>query len=87
MRVSRRFAAKNRRRRIAACTGWRPSRRQGRWAFLEVLVLWALIILTIVLFWRVRKAAALLLVPYLLWVSFAAALTFSVWQRNPGLLR
>jgi translocator protein len=30
--------------------------------------------------------AALLLVPYLLWVSFASVLTWAVWRSNPGLL-
>jgi tryptophan-rich sensory protein len=61
--------------------------RQGRWAFVEVLVLWTFILLTIVLFWRIRKMAALLLAPYLLWVSFASFLTFAVWKLNPHLLR
>ena len=60
--------------------------REGRWAFIEVVVLWGAIVLTIVFFWRVRRAAALLLVPYLLWVSFASYLTFSVWKLNPRLL-
>ena len=60
--------------------------REGRWAFVEVLVLWAFIALTIVLFWRIRKAAALLLVPYFLWVSFASCLSFAVWRLNPNLL-
>lgn len=59
---------------------------QGRWAFVEVLLLWAAIVFTIVLFWRVRKGAALLLVPYLLWVSFATLLTFAVWRLNPRVL-
>lgn len=62
--------------------GW----RLGAWAFAEVLVLWAFIAATLVAFWRIRVAAGLLLVPYLLWVSFAAVLTHAVWQRNPGLL-
>lgn len=56
---------------------------QGRWAFVEVVVLWALILITLVVFWRIRKLAALLLVPYLAWVSFAACLTFAVWRMNP----
>jgi benzodiazapine receptor len=60
--------------------------REGRWAFVEVVVLWAAILLTIVLFWRVRRIAAVLLVPYFLWVSFAACLTYAVWKLNPGLL-
>ena len=41
---------------------------------------------TIVLFSRVSKGAGALMLPYLAWVSLAAALTFSTWQRNPGLL-
>ena len=60
--------------------------REGRWAFVEVLVLWAFVLLTVILFWRVRRAAGMLLVPYLLWVSFAACLTFAVWRLNPRLL-
>jgi benzodiazapine receptor len=50
------------------------------------LVLLVLIVATVVAFWRSSRLAALLLVPYLLWVSFASALTWAVWQRNPGLL-
>lgn len=60
--------------------------RRGALAFGEVLVLWVLILATIVAFWRVRPLAGALLLPYLLWVSFAAALTYSVWQLNPRLL-
>lgn len=55
-------------------------------AALEVLVLLGLIGWTVAAFWRSSRAAALLLVPYLLWVSFAAVLTWSVWLRNPGYL-
>ena len=60
--------------------------RQGVLAFGEILVLWVLILATMVAFWRVRKLAALLLLPYLGWVSFATALTYAVWQRNPAIL-
>lgn len=60
--------------------------RLGALAFGEILVLWVLILWTIAAFWRVRPLAGTLLIPYLAWVSFAAALTFSVWQRNPALL-
>ena len=60
--------------------------RQGGLAFAEVLLLLALILATIVLFWRVNRIAAVLLIPYLLWVSFASALTFSTWRLNPGSL-
>lgn len=61
-------------------------RRSGLLATVDVAVLWALILATLLAFRRVRPAAAALLVPYLLWVSFAAALTVSVWRRNPTLL-
>lgn len=60
--------------------------RRGAWAFGEVLVLLALVLLTAVGFWRVRPAAGALLLPYLAWVTFATALTWSVWRRNPTLL-
>ena len=37
---------------------------------------------TIVAFWRVSRGAALLMVPYLLWVAFAAALNHAIWRMN-----
>jgi tryptophan-rich sensory protein len=60
--------------------------RLGALAFGEILLLWVLIAATIAAFWRVRPLAGALLLPYLLWVTFAAALTFAVWRANPGLL-
>lgn len=58
----------------------------GAVAFGEILILWALILCTLVAFWRVRSIAGVLLIPYLAWVTFAAALTYAVWQANPALL-
>ena len=58
----------------------------GALAFADILILWALIAATIVSFWKVRPLAGALLIPYLLWVSFAAALNYSVWQLNPSVL-
>lgn len=58
----------------------------GGIAFAEVLLLWAAILLTIVLFWRVKPLAGALLVPYLLWVSFASVLNLTLWLSNPALL-
>ena len=58
----------------------------GAWAFADIVLLWVLIIGTITSFWRVRPLAAALLIPYFLWVSFAAALNFAVWQLNPQVL-
>lgn len=51
-------------------------------ALLWLLLLWALIIAMIVLFYRVDKTAAWLQIPYLLWVTFAAYLNYGVWQLN-----
>ena len=62
--------------------GW----HRGAFAFAEVLLLLVLIAATTAAFWRIRRLAALLLLPYLAWVSFASVLTWAVWQRNPGLL-
>jgi translocator protein len=59
---------------------------RGAWAFVDVLLLLVLISATIAAFWSIRRLAAALLLPYLLWVGFASALTWAVWQRNPGLL-
>ena len=58
----------------------------GAAAFADVLVLWVLIVATLVFFWRVRPLAGSLLIPYLLWVTFASALNYSLWQLNPQIL-
>lgn len=60
--------------------------QRGALAFAEILVLWVLIIATLAMFWRIRRLAGALLVPYLLWVTFATALTWAVWKRNPDVL-
>lgn len=60
--------------------------RQGALAFAEVALLWCLIMATFLAFWRVHRLAGALLLPYLGWVTFASALTYSVWRRNPELL-
>jgi tryptophan-rich sensory protein len=62
--------------------GW----RLGAPAFADIVLLWVLLAATLAGFWRIRRSAGLLLLPYLAWVSFATALTWSVWQRNPQLL-
>lgn len=59
---------------------------RGALAAVDVLVLLALIVATVAAFWRTSRLAALLLLPYLLWVSFASVLTWAVWKSNPGLL-
>jgi tryptophan-rich sensory protein len=52
-------------------------------AFIEIVFLWISIVATLVLFYRISKPAGWLLVPYLLWVSFASALNYAIWQLNP----
>ena len=48
----------------------------------EILLLWLALGATVVAFWRVRPLAGLLLLPYLAWVSFAAALNVAIWRLN-----
>jgi translocator protein len=62
--------------------GW----HRGALAFADIVLMLVLIVATLVAFARIHRLAAWLLVPYLAWVSFAAALNYSVWQRNPSLL-
>ena len=58
----------------------------GALAFTEILLLWVLIVATLINFWRIQPLAGALLVPYLLWVSFASALNYSVWKLNTEML-
>jgi benzodiazapine receptor len=51
-------------------------------AFAEIVVLWFAILATSVGFWKVVPAASWLLLPYWIWVSYAAALNFSIWLLN-----
>ena len=49
-------------------------------ALAEILLLLAAILLNVVIFWRIERVAALLLVPYAAWVAFASALNLAVWR-------
>lgn len=60
--------------------------QQGAGALVEIVVLWLLIAATIGAFWRLDRMAAILLVPYLAWVTFATALNYALWRLNPALL-
>lgn len=60
--------------------------RLGAVAFAGILLLWALIAATLIRFWRLKPLAGALLIPYLLWVSFASVLNFVIWRLNPALL-
>jgi len=57
--------------------------RDLRGALGVISALWISILATIAAFWRVRPGAALLLVPYLAWVSFASLLNAEIARRNP----
>jgi tryptophan-rich sensory protein len=52
------------------------------WALVEIILLWLAIIATMVLFWRIVPTAGRLLLPYLVWVSFATVLNASLWWLN-----
>lgn len=56
--------------------------RRGALAFADILLLVCLIVATIAAFGRVDRTAALLLLPYLSWVLFATALTYTIWRAN-----
>ena len=51
-------------------------------ALIEIPVLWVAIALTIKEFWKISRFAALILVPYLLWTTFATALNAAIWWKN-----
>ena len=53
--------------------------KQPGWAVVDIVLLWILIIGTIYWFSKISKPAAWLLVPYILWVSFATVLNFAIW--------
>ena len=51
-------------------------------AFIEIVILWLAIFVTIKKFYPLSRPAAYLLVPYLLWVSFAGYLNYTIWLLN-----
>lgn len=51
-------------------------------AFIVIAFLWILIIVNMVLFYKIKKSAGYILIPYLLWVSFASVLNFAIWILN-----
>ena len=51
-------------------------------AFVEVLLLWLAIAATMIEFWQRSSIAGILFVPYLVWVSFASVLNFTIWRLN-----
>lgn len=51
-------------------------------ALVEIILLWLAILATIIAFYKISRTAAYLLLPYILWVSFAAYLNYSIWVLN-----
>ncbi len=51
-------------------------------AFADIVLLWLAVLATIITFYKISPAAAYLLLPYILWVSFAAYLNYAVWMLN-----
>ncbi len=51
-------------------------------AFVDIILLWLVIVWTMVVFYKISKPATYLLVPYLLWVSFATYLNYTIWALN-----
>ena len=49
---------------------------------IEIIILWIAILATILSFMKISRTASYLLIPYILWVSFAAILNFSIWKLN-----
>ncbi|MCF7861877.1 tryptophan-rich sensory protein [Candidatus Woesearchaeota archaeon] len=56
--------------------------RSPLFALIEIIILWAVILLTIGYFYRISKPASYLLMPYIAWVSFAAVLNFFIYYLN-----
>lgn len=51
-------------------------------ALIDIVLLWLAVLITTILFWRRSRVAAVLFLPYLAWVGFAAILNFEYWRLN-----
>ncbi|WP_437201574.1 TspO/MBR family protein [Planctomicrobium sp. SH664] len=58
---------------------------QTGWAVVELVCLWIAIFMTTVLFFKKRRLAGALLIPYLGWVTFAGCLNWTIWRLNAGI--
>ena len=56
--------------------------KQTGWALVDIIILWLNIIIMIFVFYKINKTAALIQIPYLLWVSFASVLNAAIWILN-----
>ena len=52
------------------------------WALAEILILLPAILATLAAFWRVKRLAGALLIPYALWTGFATLLNYTIWRMN-----
>ncbi|MEM9970967.1 MAG: TspO/MBR family protein [Pseudomonadota bacterium] len=72
---------------LAFNTLWTPvffGKRNMRGGMIVLAFLWTAVALTMFAFFALDTLAGVLFVPYLIWVSVAGALNYSVWQRNPA---
>lgn len=70
---------------LALNAAWSPlffGLRNPAAGLVDIVALWVAVLVTGICFWRVVPIAGALLVPYWLWVSFAAALNFEIWRLN-----
>lgn len=51
-------------------------------AFVDIVIIWFLIIVLMVNFWGINRWSTYLLIPYFLWVSFASVLNYFIWRLN-----
>ena len=51
-------------------------------AFFEIILLWIFILLTFVKFYEIEKKAGYILIPYIIWVTFAMVLNYNIWMLN-----
>lgn len=51
-------------------------------AFIEIIILWIVILINIIVFYRISRTSGILLIPYLLWVSFASILNYFIFHLN-----
>jgi len=71
---------------LALNAAWSPlffGLRNPLAGLIDIIPLWVAILATMVSFWRISRLAGALLIPYWLWVGFAAALNFTIWRLNP----
>ncbi len=51
-------------------------------AFINIIILWIMITILVFVFWRIKKLAGALLIPYWFWVCFASVLNYWIWRMN-----